>query len=78
MGSKPLQGKRLGLVTETLGEGVAPEVNEAVRKAAAHLESLGAVVEEVRGPWGGGGFKLAVAASAYALDGREAGKWYQR
>lgn len=32
---------------ETLGEGVAPEVNEAVRAAARHYEALGATVEEV-------------------------------
>lgn len=42
---------------ETLGEGVAPEVNEAVRAAARHFEALGATVEEVgagRGLPGGG------------------------
>ena len=45
--SKPLAGLRLGLVMETLGEGVAPEINGAISAAAKHLESLGAVVEEV-------------------------------
>ncbi|GAX77434.1 hypothetical protein CEUSTIGMA_g4879.t1 [Chlamydomonas eustigma] len=45
--SKPLAGKRLGLVTQTLGQGVDPEVEVAIREAARHLESLGAVVEEV-------------------------------
>ena len=34
-------------MTQTLGQGVAPEVEAAIRGAAAHLESLGAVVEEV-------------------------------
>jgi hypothetical protein len=48
LSSRPLAGKRLGLVTQTLGEGVAPEVNEAIKQAARHLESLGATVEEVR------------------------------
>ncbi|KAG1673670.1 hypothetical protein FOA52_010538 [Chlamydomonas sp. UWO 241] len=47
MASSPLSGRRVGLVVQTLGEGVAPEVEAAVRAAAAHLESLGAVVEEV-------------------------------
>lgn len=46
-GSKPLQGKRIGLVKQTLGEGVDSQVEAAVRKAATHFESLGAVVEEV-------------------------------
>lgn len=45
--SKPLAGKRLGLVTQCLGEGVQPGVEEAVKAAVKHLESLGAVVEEV-------------------------------
>jgi aspartyl-tRNA(Asn)/glutamyl-tRNA(Gln) amidotransferase subunit A len=45
--SKPLAGKRLALVTETLGKGVDPEVESAIRTAARHLETLGAVVEEV-------------------------------
>lgn len=45
--SKPLAGKRLGLVTQCLGEGVQPGVEEAVKGAVKHLESLGAVVEEV-------------------------------
>ncbi|KXZ47016.1 hypothetical protein GPECTOR_38g252 [Gonium pectorale] len=49
-GSRPLAGRRIGLVRETLGEGVEPAVEAAVRGAAAHLESLGAVVEEVSLP----------------------------
>lgn len=49
-GGRPLAGRRLGLVVETLGEGVAPEVNEAVRAAARHYEALGATVEEVSLP----------------------------
>ena len=49
--SKPLQGKKIGLVKQTLGEGVDPQVEAAVRKAATHLESLGAIVEEVS-VWG--------------------------
>jgi Asp-tRNA(Asn)/Glu-tRNA(Gln) amidotransferase A subunit family amidase len=53
-GSRPLAGKRIGLVSQTLGEGVAPAIDAAVRAAARHLESLGATVEEVSGPRGGG------------------------
>ncbi|GLC34522.1 hypothetical protein PLESTB_001252100 [Pleodorina starrii] len=49
-GSRPLAGRRIGLVVETLGEGVAPEIEGAIRAAARHLESLGAVVEEVSLP----------------------------
>lgn len=52
-GSRPLAGKRIGLVAQTMGEGVAPAIDEAVRAAARHLESLGATVEEVRRRLGG-------------------------
>lgn len=48
LSSAPLKGKRLGLIKETMGEGVAPEVVAAIQSAAKHMESLGAVVEEVR------------------------------
>mmetsp|Transcript_13961 Transcript_13961/g.30176 ORF Transcript_13961/g.30176 Transcript_13961/m.30176 type:complete len:538 (+) Transcript_13961:56-1669(+) len=50
LGSKPLAGKRLALVVETLGQGVAPEVEAGVRAAAKAMEELGAVVEEVSLP----------------------------
>ena len=36
-------------MTQTLGSGVAADVETAIKGAAAHLESLGAVVEEVSG-----------------------------
>lgn len=52
LGSQPLKGKRLGLVTQTMGEGVQPAVQEALLAATKHLESLGAVVEEVGGVLG--------------------------
>lgn len=55
-GSKPLAGRRIGLVMETLGEGVAQEIEAVVRGAARHLEALGAVVEEVRRRRGTKGF----------------------
>eukprot|EP00798_Chlamydomonas_sp_ICE-L_P031197 gene31197-6344_t len=50
LADQPLKGKRLGLISETLGEGVQPEVEVAIRKAAKHFESLGAEVEEVSLP----------------------------
>ena len=45
--SAPLQGRRFGLIRETHGEGVDAPVREAVEACAKHLESLGAIVEEV-------------------------------
>jgi aspartyl-tRNA(Asn)/glutamyl-tRNA(Gln) amidotransferase subunit A len=49
LGSSPLAGLRVGVITETTGEGVAPGVAAAVSGAVAHLQQLGAVVEEVGG-----------------------------
>lgn len=46
-GSQPLLGKRIGLISETMGEGVSKDVTDAVSFAARQLESLGAIVEEV-------------------------------
>jgi aspartyl-tRNA(Asn)/glutamyl-tRNA(Gln) amidotransferase subunit A len=45
-----LKGIRLGMPREYFIEGVAPEVNAAVRKAIAHYESLGAEILEVSLP----------------------------
>ena len=45
--SRPLQGKRIGVISETVGQGVSSGVNEAFSRAARHLESLGAEVHEV-------------------------------
>ena len=44
-GSAPLRGIKIGLVAQTLGEGVQQGVNDAVLAAARHMEGLGAVVE---------------------------------
>ncbi|KIY97402.1 aspartyl/glutamyl-tRNA amidotransferase subunit A [Monoraphidium neglectum] len=49
---RPLAGKRIGVIQETTGAGVAPGVAAAVAAAVKHLESLGAEVEEVRGRTG--------------------------
>ncbi len=47
LSSRPLAGQRIGVIQETLGSGVAAGVSDAFRRAAQHLESLGAAVEEV-------------------------------
>lgn len=47
MGSKPLKGTRVGVIRETLGEGVEGEIISSIQGAAAHLEELGALVSEV-------------------------------
>ncbi|MEI6913185.1 amidase family protein, partial [Klebsiella pneumoniae] len=48
--SKPLNGVRIGIIQETLGEGVASGVVSSIKGAASHLEQLGSVVEEVSLP----------------------------
>ena len=45
--SKPLNGLRIGIIQETLGEGVDTGVISSIKDAASHLEHLGSVVEEV-------------------------------
>jgi len=39
--TQSLKGKRVGVITETFGEGLDSEVEAAVRKAIAHFESMG-------------------------------------
>lgn len=48
LGSRPLAGKSVGIIQETTGAGVSCGVSAAFNRAAHHLESLGARVEEVR------------------------------
>jgi aspartyl-tRNA(Asn)/glutamyl-tRNA(Gln) amidotransferase subunit A len=48
LASRPLQGKRIGIIQETVGQGVSAGVNAAFDRAAKHLESLGAKVDEVQ------------------------------
>ncbi|GAB4822843.1 hypothetical protein N2152v2_009889 [Parachlorella kessleri] len=50
LASRPLEGKRFGVIRETSGEGVDAGVTAAVDAAVRHLESLGASVEEVSLP----------------------------
>ena len=45
--SKPLQGKRIGIIADMMTSGVASGVASAVKKAVKHLESLGAELVEV-------------------------------
>lgn len=44
---KPLKGLRVGVIRETLGEGVDLRVASSVKGAVSHLEELGAAVKEV-------------------------------
>ncbi|KAK3261394.1 hypothetical protein CYMTET_29697 [Cymbomonas tetramitiformis] len=50
MGSRPLEGQCIGLISQTMGEGVEASVREQVNAAAKHLESLGATIKEVSLP----------------------------
>ncbi|EES11532.1 hypothetical protein BDA96_06G259500 [Sorghum bicolor] len=65
--SKPLAGLRIGIIQETLGEGVANGVISSIKGAASHLEQLGSVVEEVSLP----SFSLGLPAY-YILASSEA------
>ena len=48
--SSHLEGRRIAVVAETLGEGVSQPVQSALDDAISHFRSLGATVEEVRQP----------------------------
>ncbi|KAM7262431.1 hypothetical protein ACFE04_000114 [Oxalis oulophora] len=48
--SKPLKGLRVGLIRETLDEGVDSGVKSVINGAASHLEELGCVLSEVSLP----------------------------
>jgi len=45
-----LKGKKIGIITETFGTGLNLEVETAVRQAIAHLESMGAEIQEISCP----------------------------
>ncbi|HFR3750515.1 TPA: Asp-tRNA(Asn)/Glu-tRNA(Gln) amidotransferase subunit GatA [Streptococcus suis] len=45
-----IKGMKIALPKEYMGEGIDPQVKETILKAAKHLESLGAVIEEVSLP----------------------------
>ncbi|HFI0140689.1 TPA: Asp-tRNA(Asn)/Glu-tRNA(Gln) amidotransferase subunit GatA [Streptococcus suis] len=45
-----IKGMKIALPKEYMGEGIDPKVKETILKAAKHLESLGAIIEEVSLP----------------------------
>lgn len=45
-----LKGVKIGLIQETLGDGLSAEVAAALDQATAHLESLGAIVQTISCP----------------------------
>lgn len=47
LNSKPLRGKRIGVIAEMMQGSIAPGVISAVQNSIKHLESLGADVSEV-------------------------------
>ncbi len=47
---KPLQGVKIGLISETMGEGMQPEVAQALEVAMTTLKSLGATVKDISCP----------------------------
>ncbi len=53
-----LKGKKVGVITETFGEGLDPDVEKAVRSAIAQLKELGAEVKEISCPR----FRYGIAA----------------
>ncbi|KAF3969274.1 hypothetical protein CMV_006919 [Castanea mollissima] len=65
--SKPLKGLRVGVIRETLDEGVDTGVISAIRGAASHLEELGCSVTEISLP----SFSLGLPAY-YILASSEA------
>ncbi|KAL9160489.1 hypothetical protein ABFS82_08G203800 [Erythranthe guttata] len=50
MESKPLQGLKVGVIRETLEDGVDSEVISSIRNAVSHLEDLGCTASEVSLP----------------------------
>ncbi|HFI0434899.1 Asp-tRNA(Asn)/Glu-tRNA(Gln) amidotransferase subunit GatA [Streptococcus suis] len=45
-----IKGMKIALPKEYIGEGIDPQVKETILKAAKHLKSLGAIIEEVSLP----------------------------
>ena len=50
LSTRPMKGIKVGVIDETLGEGVDTEVERVFGEVARHLESLGALVERVSIP----------------------------
>jgi aspartyl-tRNA(Asn)/glutamyl-tRNA(Gln) amidotransferase subunit A len=53
-----LKGKKVGVITETFGEGLDPEVEKAVQQAIQQLKELGAEIQEISCPR----FRYGIAA----------------
>lgn len=53
-----LKGKKVGIITETFGEGLDPAVEKAVRQAIQQLKDLGAEIREISCPR----FRYGIAA----------------
>ena len=47
LSSRPLEGKRIGVIAQLVQKDVAPGVATAITNSIQHLESLGAEVAEV-------------------------------
>ena len=63
-----IEGKKIGIITEMLGDGVDPSVLSATKDAISKLESLGAICEEISIDM----IKYSVAAY-YTITATEAG-----
>ncbi|XP_078179696.1 amidase family protein [Carex rostrata] len=48
--SKPLKGLKIGVIKETLGDGIEAGVVSSIKAASSHLEQLGSIVGEVSLP----------------------------
>jgi aspartyl-tRNA(Asn)/glutamyl-tRNA(Gln) amidotransferase subunit A len=48
--TQSLKGKRIGIIQETFGEGLDPEVATSIKQAITHLENMGAEVIEISCP----------------------------
>ncbi len=47
LSSRPLEGRRIGVIAQLVEKGVAPGVAAAITNSIQHLESLGAQISEV-------------------------------
>jgi aspartyl-tRNA(Asn)/glutamyl-tRNA(Gln) amidotransferase subunit A len=59
--TSPLKGRKIGIIQETFGEGLDPQVSEAVKAAIEQLKALGAAVTTVSCP------KFSYGVSAYYI-----------
>ncbi len=53
-----IKGKKVGVIRETFGEGLDPEVEKTIRAAISHLKDLGAEIQEISCPR----FRYGIAA----------------